>query len=183
MAYDPSLPAGSTLGKSFEYGVDVDTAAAGVATPVWQAIRRIFNVVPTMTPITQTAQTYDDLGSPNDEVTAWSWSLAFSVYVNRALETGSLLPEIKALFDRYGDKRGDKAVAHVRWYHKPAESDATPDPSDAFEGRCTVAIVRGNAGPDGANEMWNITLTGKGYATRIENPFEGWVAADAGGGE
>lgn len=174
MAYDPTLPAGSTLGKSFEYGVDIDLNAFGITPATWQSVRRMFNFVPTMTPITQDAATYDDKGSPNSDVSAWSFSLAFSVYVNHSATTGALPPELAALFTRYGDKIGNDAVAHVRWYHKPGDG-STPDPTDAFEGNVTVAIVRGNTGPDGTNEMWNVTLTGKGYATRITNPFTGWA--------
>ena len=174
-AYDPTLPAGSTLGKSYEYGVDVDTGAGGLADAIWQAVRRIFNVLPTMTPVTQDAQTYDDLGSPNADVSAWSWTLAWSVYVNRA--NGTLPAELLALQARFGDKKGEAAKIRVRWYHKPSDG-TTPDPAEAFEGVGTVAIVRGNIDPTGLNEMWNVTITGTGYAVRIPNPFEGWAGDD-----
>jgi hypothetical protein len=171
MVYDPTLPAGSTLGKSYEYGVDVESI---LGSETWLSIRRALNVNPNMTPITQDAQTYDDKGSPNAEVSAWSWVLSLSAYVNRSSTTGQLVPELKALFDRYGDQINENAKVGVRWYHKPADG-STPDPTDAFQGVATVAISRANVGPDGTNELWTITLTGVGYATRITNPFTGWA--------
>lgn len=182
-AYDPTLPAGSTLGKSFEYGVDVfdgpaaEALTAPASDPRWLPVRRAYGINPTMTPITQDAQTYDDKGSPNADVSAWSFTLALSALVNRSSTTGELVPELRVLHDRYGDKINDAAVVGVRWYHKPADG-STPDPRDAFRGLATVALTRANVGPDGANEAWNLTLTGKGYATRINNPFTGWVDGD-----
>jgi hypothetical protein len=171
MPESPTLPAGAELGKSYEYGVDVDTSAT--ETPSWTPVRRMFNFVPSPTAITQSAQTYDDFGAPNDDVSGWGWTVAFSVYVNRVPTTG-LIPELKALFDRTRpESKGSAAVIPVRWYHKP-EDDALIDPNDAFEGVATVAIVRGNTGPDGTNEMWNVTLTGKGPHKSITNPWTGW---------
>ncbi|WP_407316634.1 IPT/TIG domain-containing protein [Isoptericola halotolerans] len=171
--YDPTLPAGSSLGKSYEYGVDLDLGTSG--SPLWQAIRRIFNVQPTMTPITQDAQTYDDKGSPNADVSAWSWVLSLSVYVNRA--NGVLPAELLALQERYGDAIAEAAKIGARWYHKPADG-TTPDPREAFQGVGTVAIVRGNIDPTGANERWDVTITGTGPAERIENPFDRWADDD-----
>jgi hypothetical protein len=178
--YDPTLPAGASLGKSFEYGFDVFdgpalealTAAANDAR--WLPVRRAFNINPAMTPITQDAQTYDDKGSPNADVSAWSFVLNASALVNRSATTGEVVPELRVLQQRYGDKSGDDAVVGVRWYHKPADGSA-PDPNEAFHGLATVGIVRANVGPNGANESWNLTLTGKGYARRIANPFTGWA--------
>ncbi|MFD2792585.1 phage tail tube protein [Promicromonospora vindobonensis] len=180
MPYSPTLPAGSTLGKSFEYGVDVfdGTAAESLTAlatdPRWLPIRRALNVVPAMTPITQPAQTYDDKGSPNDDVSAWSWVLALAAFVNRSATTGQPVPELKVIQDRYGDKIGENAKVGVRYYHKPADG-STPDPAEAFQGVATAAYTRNNAGPEGTNEQWGITLTGVGYATRIANPFTGWA--------
>lgn len=180
MAYSPTLPAGSTLGKSFEYGVDVfdGTAAESLTAlatdPRWLPIRRALNVVPAMTPITQPAQSYDDKGSPNDDVSAWSWTLGMAAFVNRSATTGEPVPELKVIQGRYGDKIADAAKVGVRYYHKPADG-STPDPAEAFQGIATVAYTRNNAGPEGTNEQWGITLTGVGYATRIANPFTGWA--------
>lgn len=175
VAYDPTLPAGSSLGKSYEYGFDINTGT--FADKVWQAVRRAFNINPQMTAITQDAQTYDDKGSPNADVSAWSWVLNASVYVNRNTSTGALPAELAALQARYGDARGEAAKIEVRWYHKPADG-STPDPLEAFQGVGTVAITRGNIDPTGLNERWDIVITGTGYATRISNPFEGWADAD-----
>ncbi len=165
------LPAGTTLGKSFEYGVDVNLGTYD--NPVWQAVRRMFGYQPTETPTTQDAQTYDDLGAPNSDVTGWGWGLAFNVQVNRSLATGLYLPEVEYLLERTRpDAVAELAVADVRWYHKPAVG--TPNPNDAGRGLATVAKTRQNTGPEGAIEVLAFTLTGKGGYTPIANPFTGW---------
>ncbi|PPF18267.1 hypothetical protein C5B92_07060 [Rathayibacter sp. AY1A4] len=165
------LPAGVTLGKSFEHGADVNLGT--YANPIWQPIRRLFGLDRTPAPQTASAQTYDDLGAPNDEVTGWSISLAFSLLVNRSLTTGLYLPEIEALEARIGTgSTGDAAVVDVRWYHKP--ETGKPNPNDAGRGLFTVSRSRSNTGPEGANETFAYTLTGKGEYERIPNPFPGW---------
>lgn len=170
MPDSPALPAGSEYGKSFEYGLDLNTSAT--ETPAWSPMRRMFNFVPSPTAITQSAQTYDDFGAPNEDVSGWGWSVTFSVYVSRA--AGALPAELQALFDRTRpESKGSAATIGARWYHKP-ESDENIDPDDAFEGVATVGIVRANTGPDGTNEMWNVTLTGKGPHKTITNPWAGW---------
>ncbi len=171
-AYDPTLPAGSTLGKSYEYGVDLDTGTTG--STFWQAVRRAFNINPQMTPVTQDAQTYDDKGSPNADVAAWAFVVNLSVYVNRA--NGVLPAELRALQMRYGDAIAEDAVIGLRWYHKPSDG-STPDPNESFEGKATVAITRANIDPTGANERWDVVITGNGPAVRIDNPFNGWADA------
>lgn len=165
------LPAGYTLGKSFEYGLDVDTSATD--TPTWQPVRRIsgFNVTPT--PTTQDAQTYDDLGALNSDVTGWSWSLSFNVQVNRNTTTGLYLPEIEALLQRTKPTaKGADATIKVRWYHKPESGE--PHPDDAGQGVATVSYTRQNTGPNGEIEVLSVTLAGKGPYTEITNPFTGW---------
>jgi len=176
MPETPALPAGSEYGKSYEYGLDLDTSATD--TPAWQAVRRMFNFVPSPAAITQSAQTYDDFGAPNEDVTGHSWSVAFSVYVSRA--AGVLPPELAALFDRTRpESKGSAATIKARWYHKP-ENDEMIDTTDAFEGVATVGITRANTGPDGTNEMWNVTLTGKGPHKSITNPWAGWEEDEGG---
>lgn len=165
------LPAGVSLGKSFEYGVDVNLGTYG--SPVWQSIRRLFGYQPTDTPTTQDAQTYDDLGAPNNDVTGWGWGLAFNVQVNRFLATGLFLPEVEYLLARTRPLSvGELAVADVRFYHKPAVG--TPNPTDAGRGLATVAKSRQNTGPGGEIEVIGFTLSGKGAYEPIENPFAGW---------
>lgn len=167
------LPAGTTLGKSYEYGLDVNLGT--YADPTWQPFRRISGFNPTDTPRTQDAQTYDDLGADNNDVTGWSWTLAFNAQVNRSLATGFYLPEVEYLLARAGDPtaKGEAAVADVRWYHKPELG--TPNPTDARRGLCTVSKTRNNTGPEGAIEQLGFTLTGKGPAEKIANPFTGWA--------
>lgn len=166
------LPPGTTLGKSFEYGVDVDLAAPGATEPDWQPVRRMNDFTDTPTPQTTDSQTYDDVGSANDSVTGWDWAIGLSTLVNR-LTSGLYLPEIEALLARTRpDALDEKAQIRVRWYHKPLTG--TPNPNDAFEGLARVARTRANTGADGASEKLNWTLTGVGPATQIENPFEGW---------
>lgn len=165
------LPAGATLGKSHEYGVDVNLGT--YANPNWQSIRRLFGFDATPTARTGDAATYDDLGAENSEVTGWSIALAFSVYVNRILSTGRYLPEIEALEARIGTgATGDAATIDARWYHKPDEG--TPNPTDAGRGFFTVSRSRSNTAPDGSNEAKAYALTGKGEYEKITNPFPGW---------
>lgn len=163
-----TLPAGSTIGKSFEYGLDVNLGT--FASPTWQSFRRISGFQPTPTPTTQDAQTYDDFGAQNSDVTGWSWALAFNVLVNRAITTGLYLPEVEYLLARTRPSaKGEAAVADVRWYHKPESGAANPN--DAGRGFCTVSYQRQNTGADGAIEQFAFTLTGKGPYTEITNPF------------
>jgi hypothetical protein len=165
------LPAGSTLGKSFEYGIDVNLGTSAV--PSWQPVRRISGFNPTPTPTTQDAQTYDDLGAQNNDVTGWSFGLAFNVQVNRSLTTGLYLPEVEAILARTKPSaKGELAVLEVRWYHKPELG--TPNPTDAGRGLATVAVTRQNTGPNGEIEVLSVTLTGKGPYDEIANPFTGW---------
>jgi hypothetical protein len=169
----PSLPAGTTLGRSYEYGLDLNLGTA--ESPIWTPVRRISDFQPTNTPTTQTAQTYDDFGSPNDEVTAWAWSAAFAVQANRSTSTGLYLAEVEALLARTRpEAKGDAAVIEARWYHKP--ESGTPNPADALQGFATVSVQRANIGSDGATEVLNVTLTGKGPGRSIANPFLGWDA-------
>lgn len=170
-----TLPAGTTLGKSFEYGVDVNLGT--YAAPIWQPVRRMFGYNQTPTPQTQDAQTYDDLGAPNEDVTGWAHSLVFSAQVNRSLATGEYLPEIEALLQRTKPTaKGELAVIDVRWYHKP--ETGTPNPTDAGRGFATVSYTRQNTGPEGSVEVLQFTLTGKGPAEEIANPFTGWGSTE-----
>lgn len=167
------LPAGTTVGKSYEYGLDVNVGT--VAAPEWQPVRRISGFQPTPTPTTQDAQTYDDLGAANSDVTGWSWTLAFNAQVNRSTTTGEYLPEIEALLARTRPtSKGELAVIEVRWYHKPETGKANP--TDAQQGVATVSYSRQNTGAEGAIEVFAFTLTGKGPAEEITNPFAGWDA-------
>lgn len=165
------LPAGSTLGKSFEYGLDVNLGTTEA--PIWQPVRRISGFNPTPTPTKQDAQTYDDLGAANSDITGWSWALAFNVQVNRSIATGLYLPEVEALLARTKPTaKGESAVIEVRWYHKP--ETGAPNPTDAGRGFATVAYTRQNTGPAGEIEVLAVTLTGKGPYEEIANPFAGW---------
>jgi hypothetical protein len=164
------LPEGATLGKSFEYGVDINIGTE--AAPIWQPVRRMKGFNPTYTPVTQDAQTYDDLGAPNNDITGWGATLAFAVLVNRLLSSGLYLPEIEALIARGDLAVGTSAVLDVRWYHKPAEG--TPNPNDARRGSFTVSLTRNQTGPGGEIEELGVTLAGKGEYRKMANPFLGW---------
>lgn len=165
------LPAGATLGKSFEYGLDLNLGPT--LAPFWQAFRRISGFQPTPTPTSQDAQTYDDRGAPNNDITGWSINLAFIAQVNRILSTGLYLPEVEAILARTGpESTGELAVIEARWYHKPALG--APNPTDAGQGFFTVSAQRQNTGPAGEIEQLAITLTGKGEYWKIANPFVGW---------
>ena len=169
-----TLPAGSTLGKSFEYGIDVNLGTYNA--PAWQPVRRISGFQPAPTPNTQDAQTYDDMGAANLDVTAWSFALAFNVQVNRSITTGLYLTEIEAILARTKpNSKGESAVLDVRWYHKPESGE--PNPNDAGRGFTTVSYTRQNIGPNGEIEVLSVSLTGKGAYDEIVNPFSGWGAA------
>lgn len=162
------LPAGTTLGKSFEYGLDINIGDLGA--DFWQVIRRISAWSPTY-PATETdAATYDDLGADNSEVTGRSFSASFTIQGNRSLTTGLYLPELEALLTA-AKSIGSAAVVDVRWYHKPEAG--TPNTHDAGRSRCTVSITRQNTG-NADNEIFVVTLTGKGKFEQVANPFAGW---------
>ncbi len=167
----PTLPAGSALGFSYEYGVDINLGTP--ASPNWQPIRRISAVSPSVKPITSDAQTYDDFGAPNDQKTSESWDLKFSVLVNR-LGSGLYTPEVEAL-KAYTepDAIGSLSIAHVRWYDKPAAG--TANPGEAYEGFAYVSLERANTG-NADTGTWTITLTGQGKRTKVANSFTGWGA-------
>jgi hypothetical protein len=161
-----ALPDGASLGFSYEYGVDIDIPELDVAT--WFPIRRISAIAPSVTPVTSGAQTYDDLGAPNDNKTSEAWTLSFTVQVNRLETSGLYAPEVEAL-KAYTepDAVGSSSVAHVRWYDKPNAGEANPN--DAYEGFATVSIERANTG-NADTGTWSVTLTGKGKRTKITNP-------------
>lgn len=166
------LPIDYSLALSHEHGLDVNVGTH--ETPDWQVVRRISAFQPAPSQITQEAATYDDQGSPNNDVTGTSWTLSFNVQANRSKTTGKYLPEVEALLKRTKPKAiGRDAEIEVRWYHKP--DTGTPDPDDAQQGVATVGFSRVNTGADGAIEVLAITLTGKGAAEEIPNPFTGWA--------
>ncbi len=164
------LPAGTTLGKSFEYGLDINLGLVG--TPQWQSCRRISAFAPTYPATTEPTTTYDDLGAPNDDVTGRGFATSFTIQGNRSLTTGLYLPELEAILAAAKSK-GDAAVLDVRWYHKPATG--TPNPNDAGRSLVRVDVTRQNTG-DAQNEIFAVTLTGKGEFEKISNPFSGWSA-------
>jgi hypothetical protein len=169
----PTLPVGNQLGFSYEYGVDIDLGVPG--SPVWQPIRRPSAIKPTMKPITSSGATYDDFGAPNDQRISESWDLSFSVLVNRLASTGLYPDEIEKLKSyTEPDALGALAVAHVRWYDKPAAGIANP--AEAYEGYAFVTIERANVGNADAG-VFNVTMTGQGKRIKIANPFAGWGAA------
>lgn len=163
------LPAGTTLGKSYEYGIDVNLGTYAV--PLWQSVRRLSGWAPTFPPSTTDVATYDDLGSPNDDVTGRGFGGAFTVQGNRSLATGKYLPEVEALMAASRDK-GDGAILDVRFYHKP--ESGTPNPTDAGRALVTVELSRQNTDNTGI-EVFSVTLTGKGEYEKIANPFAGWA--------
>ena len=164
------LPAGTVLGKSYEYGLDVNLGT--YADPLWQPVRRISAWQPS-TPGTPTdVASYDDLGSPNEDITGRTFGASFTVQGNRSLATGLYLPELAAMVNA-AKRKGEAAVLDVRWYHKPELG--TPDPTDAGRSFVTVEVTRSNTDNNGI-EIKSITLTGKGEFEDIVNPFQGWGA-------
>ena len=154
------------FGFSYEYGVDINLGDS--ETPDWQPIRFISAVDPQVTPVTEDAATYDDLGASNEVRTSESWTLSFTIQQHR-LEDGTYMPEVEALLALTApDAVGNAATGNFRWYDKPAAGD--PNEDDAFEGDATVQINRGETGNTGIGG-WSITLTGRGRRRQIENPL------------
>lgn len=164
------LPAGTTLGKSYEYGLDINLAT--FALPSWQPLRRISGYAPTFPPATTDVTTYDDLGATNEDVTGRGFAAAFTVQGNRSSTTGLFLPEVEALIAA-GRAKMEGAVVDVRFYHKP--ESGTPSPTDAGRAQCRVEVSRQNTG-NADIEVFAVTLTGKGEYEPIANPFTGWGA-------
>lgn len=162
------LPADTSLGKSFEYGLDINLGTSGA--PSWQPIRRISAWAPTYPATTQDVASYDDRGAENTDVTGRSFATAFTVQGNRSTVTGAYLPEVEALLAA-AKGIGSAAVVDIRWYHKP--DVGTPNPTDAGRASCTVEVTRQNTGNAEA-ESFSVSLTGKGRFTPITNPFAGW---------
>lgn len=162
------VPAQTSLGKSFEYGLDINLGTAGA--PSWQPIRRISGWTPSFPATTQDVSSYDDRGAPSEEVTARGFSATFSVQGNRSLTTGLYLPEVEALIAA-SKGTGNSAVVEVRWYHKP--DVGAPNPDDAGSALATVEVSRQNTG-NAEIESYSVTLTGRGRPQQIVNPFAGW---------
>jgi hypothetical protein len=170
----PALPAGATLGKSFEYGIRIDLGYPGGAEN-WANLNRMSDFNPTPTPVTQDVQTYDDFGAPNEDKTSESWAVACSVLGNRIAGTGKFVPVVQKLVDSTRPSAtGDLAVVRIQYFHKP--ETITPDPDDAYEGLATVALTRQNTDASGGVEKLGVTFTGKGKRKEITNPFTGWGA-------
>lgn len=164
------LPAGTTLGKSFEHGLDINLGTYDA--PVWQAFRRISGWAPAFARVTSDVTTYDDLGDTNEDVTGRTFSAAFTAQGNRSAVTGKLLRELDRVI-RASRAKGEEAILDVRFYHKP--ENGTPDPDDAGRAFVTVEATRQNTG-NSESEVYSISLTGKGPYEPIVNPFTGWGA-------
>lgn len=165
-----TLPAGTTLGKSFEHGLDINLGT--YAAPLWQPLRRMSGYQPTFPSVKTDVATYDDLGSPNEDVTGRGYAASLTVQGNRSLNTGLYLPELEAIM--YAAKhKGEDAVIDVRWYHKPEKG--VPNPVDAGRVLATVDISRSNTDNAGI-EVYSVSIAGKGEFEEIPNPFTGWGA-------
>jgi hypothetical protein len=167
------LPPGTTLGLSFEYGIDINIGTFDV--PLWQSCRRISGFTKTPRPVMQDAQTYDDFGNPNSAVASWGIDIAFTIQVNRSLTTGLYLPEVEWINARAGmnpEAVADLALLEARWYHKPLLGKANP--GDAGQGLFTVGAPRVNTGPGGEVEALGIALTGQSTYEQIANPWIGY---------
>lgn len=170
MPYDSSLPAGAEYARRYERLINIFDASADDGEGAYIPIRRVDQIVPTMTPVLDNAQTNDDLGADNSDVSAWSWTLAFRVIAARDKDTQELVDEFAILDSAFGDAIGTDATVQVQWYHAP-KTGSVGDPKGAWEGVGTVAIVPVD---DGQLERWQVTITGKGPARRMaSNPFDG----------
>lgn len=168
MPYSSALPAGVEYARRYEHLIRIWDAS--LTTPAFIYVRRADQIVYTPTPVLDNAQTNDDLGAPNSDVSSWGWTLAFRVIPARDSATRELVAEYKILNAAIGDAIGSAAVIKAQWFDAPKEG-TVGDPDGAWEGDATVAIAPVD---DGALERWAVTLTGKGPATRLSsNPFDG----------
>jgi hypothetical protein len=168
--YDSNLPATAEYGRRYEHLIDIWDAAAEAGAGAFITIRRCDQIVPTMTPVLDNAQTNDDLGAANQDVSAWSWVLAFRTIFARLSATQELVDEYAILDAAFGDAVGSAATVRVRWYNAP-KTGTVGDPSGAWEGVGTVALVPVD---DGNLERKAVTITGQGPAVRLgSNPFVG----------
>ncbi|MDR6142037.1 hypothetical protein QE375_001591 [Microbacterium foliorum] len=168
MSTTPSLPAGTTLGQSFEYGLDINIGTAGA--PNWQNVRRMSAWAPTFPKVTQDDSTYDDRGAPSEGVSGRGFATSFTVQANRSTITGLYLPEVEAIINA-SRRKGVAAEIDVRFYHKP--NSGAPHPTDAGRSRATVEVTRQNTG-NAEIDVFAVSLTGKGEYTPIANPWTGW---------
>lgn len=164
------LPAGTTLGKSFEHGLDVNLGTYD--NPDWQPFRRISGWAPVFARVTSDVTTYDDQGDTNEDVAGRTFSAALTAQGNRNPVTGKLLRELDRTI-RASRAKGEEAILDVRFYHKP--ETGTPDPDDAGRAFVTVEATRQNTG-NSESEVYSISLSGKGAYEPIPNPFTGWAA-------
>jgi len=164
------LPVGTTLGKSFEHGLDVNLGTYD--NPLWQPFRRISGWDPTFARVTSDNTTYDSFGQAEEGVSGRTFGAAFTAQGNRSQATGKLLPELDKTI-KASRAKGEEAILDVRFYHKP--ETGTPDPDDAGRAFVTVEATRQNTG-NTDNEVYAISLSGKGPYEPIANPFTGWDA-------
>lgn len=155
------------FGFSYEYGLDIYDPVA----QEWLPFRFPTGLQFPAEPVTKSAATYDDLGSPNEIKLSESWTGQARIQQHR-LTSGAYLPEVELLKSyTEPDVVGNAAVAKLRWYDKPAEG--APNPDDAYEGQATVSFNRANTDNEDLG-AWDVTFTGVGRRTRIANPFKGW---------
>lgn len=150
-------------GFSYEYGVDIYNKERNV----WQPIRFISSVNPTVSPKEVDAATYDDNGADHPVRVGETPSLSFYVQMHR-LETGNFLPEVEILLSATSpDAVGSLGVVKVRYYDKPVRGK--PNAKEAYEFNATVSAERAATG-NSELSGWNFTLNGQGARTRINNP-------------
>ena len=147
----------TTLGFSYEYGVDVKIDDA------WQPIRFASNINPVTTKKEIDAATYDDQGDDHPVVVGETTQLDLFVQQHR-LSDGTYMPEVEALLAAFKDG----TAVPIRWYDKP--KTGTPNPDDAWQAEATVTGMPraqvGNAEVGG----WNVSLKTQGPRTQIDNP-------------
>lgn len=166
MSEPPVTPPETEFGFAYEYALDINLGTELV--PNWQQIRFNSGIDPQVTTLTEDGATYDDKGSPHPVRTGESWIINTTIQQHR-LSTGDYLPEVEALKAlTEPDARGSAAVGHFRWYDNPASGE--PNEDDAYEGRGTVQINRGQTGNTGIG-AWSVTITGQGPRTQITNPL------------
>lgn len=153
----PEVLPETTLGFSYEYGVDVKIL------DTWQRIRFMSNVNPAFTPKEMDGATYEDQGSDHPVNVGETGQLDMFVQQHR-LSDGKYLPEMEAIL---AAAKTPGASLPIRWYDKPAEG--TPNPTEAYEATATFGVQRaqtGNAEIGG----WNVTAKIQGKRKQIANP-------------
>lgn len=157
----------STLGFSYEFGVEIDINYGTLTAPVedWRQLAFITNAGTSNKKAFSDAATYRDRGATRQAITGENWDLMFDHQVQRN-EDGTFIDVLDYLIQRakFG-KRNAESKSHVRFFD-------TEGADMAGEGYAYVEQDRANKG-NADIAMFSFSLTGDGPLENISNPYPG----------